>query len=195
MDEFQDTFYSSSLKTLRIFKWFLDFYSTSSSKPPYLVKADDDVFIHVPNLVSHLRSLNDSVLPYMGGALHVRATVTRRKSSKFFVPRDLWPDRHYPPYLSGPCYILSTDLVHQVFLASFKVPLFHLEDVYITGMVANQTLGVKLAGLPADVMVEKASILSRAIQFRTNVWKAIAYHGVVDGGMMKHLYRVANLRD
>lgn len=39
----------------------------------------------------------------------------------------------YPDYLSGTGYIMSTDVAIRLYNASLKTPLFHLEDVYLTG--------------------------------------------------------------
>lgn len=44
----------------------------------------------------------------------------------------------YPDYVSGTGYVISGPLVSILFEKALHVPLFHLEDVYTTGMVAKQ---------------------------------------------------------
>jgi beta-1,3-galactosyltransferase 1 len=44
----------------------------------------------------------------------------------------------YPDYVSGTGYVISGPLVPILFEGALHVPLFHLEDVYTTGMVAKQ---------------------------------------------------------
>lgn len=44
----------------------------------------------------------------------------------------------YPNYLSGTAYVIGNEAVNKLFKKSMSVPLFHLEDVYITGIVASQ---------------------------------------------------------
>ena len=44
----------------------------------------------------------------------------------------------YPNYLSGTAYLLGIDAVRKLFDESLKTPLFHLEDVYITGICASR---------------------------------------------------------
>lgn len=44
----------------------------------------------------------------------------------------------YPDYVSGTGYVISGPLVPKLFENALHVPLFHLEDVYTTGMVAKQ---------------------------------------------------------
>lgn len=44
----------------------------------------------------------------------------------------------YPDYVSGTGYVISGQLVPILFESAMRVPLFHLEDVYTTGLVAKQ---------------------------------------------------------
>lgn len=43
----------------------------------------------------------------------------------------------YPNYLSGTAYLMSVEVAKLLYNASIKIPLFHLEDVYITGICPN----------------------------------------------------------
>jgi hypothetical protein len=43
----------------------------------------------------------------------------------------------YPNYLSGTGYVMSRDVVSRLYQAALKTPLFHLEDVYLTGLCAH----------------------------------------------------------
>lgn len=47
----------------------------------------------------------------------------------------MYPGRVYPNYLSGTAYVMTPDTVAKLYQAALKIPLFHLEDVYITGML------------------------------------------------------------
>ena len=44
----------------------------------------------------------------------------------------------YPNYLSGTAYLISEPAVRKLYEASLSTPLFHLEDVYVTGFVADK---------------------------------------------------------
>lgn len=39
----------------------------------------------------------------------------------------------YPNYLSGTGYVMSMDVAMKLYNASLTTPVFHLEDVYLTG--------------------------------------------------------------
>ncbi len=50
----------------------------------------------------------------------------------------MFNEREYPDYVSGTGYVLSGQLIPNLFESSLKVPLFHLEDVFVTGLVARK---------------------------------------------------------
>lgn len=45
----------------------------------------------------------------------------------------MYEDKVYPNYLSGSGYVMSIDAVAKLYNATLSAPLFHLEDVYLTG--------------------------------------------------------------
>lgn len=45
----------------------------------------------------------------------------------------MYTGRVYPNYLSGTAYLMSIDVVSKLYSAALRTPIFHLEDVYITG--------------------------------------------------------------
>ena len=49
----------------------------------------------------------------------------------------MYSGRVYPNYLSGTGYVMSRDIVPRLYKAALKTPLFHLEDVYLTGLCAH----------------------------------------------------------
>lgn len=62
-----------------------------------------------------------------------------------FTPPYLYDGEYYPNYLGGSGYVFTMDTAKKLYNASMDVPLFHLEDVYLTGMCA-QKAGIKPTG-------------------------------------------------
>lgn len=54
-----------------------------------------------------------------------------------YAPHYMYQGTVYPNYLSGTGYVMSRDVVSQLYQAALKTPLFHLEDVYLTGLCAH----------------------------------------------------------
>ncbi|XP_071448389.1 beta-1,3-galactosyltransferase 1-like isoform X2 [Hetaerina americana] len=57
--------------------------------------------------------------------------------SKWYAPRYMFSGRVYPDYLSGTGYIMSRAVARRLLAAALSTPLFHLEDVFVTGMCAR----------------------------------------------------------
>lgn len=50
----------------------------------------------------------------------------------------MYNETTYPNYVSGTAYVMSIDVVPKLFSAALETPLFHLEDVYITGICSQR---------------------------------------------------------
>ncbi|OXA60286.1 beta-1,3-galactosyltransferase 5 [Folsomia candida] len=148
--KFQEGYYRLTAKTLRMLEWFLQFYKGTEDRPKFLVKTDHDVFVNVPNLLRHMYSSETWTSMrqngyYFGGHIIKKAGVNLNATTKWFVSPDYWyPARKfYPHFLSGPFYIMSSNILEKLFNGSFTVPLYPFEDVYLTGML-RQKVNLKL---------------------------------------------------
>ena len=75
--------------------------------------------------------------PFAFGLLYKRASVKRDNESKWFTSEEDYSGKVYPTYLSGTAYAMSGRAALKLYEASLKVPIFWMEDVYITGMCAK----------------------------------------------------------
>lgn len=55
-----------------------------------------------------------------------------------YAPSYMYPGKVYPNYVSGTAYVMSIDVVPKLYSAALQTPLFHLEDVYITGICSQR---------------------------------------------------------
>ena len=51
------------------------------------------------------------------------------------VMREEWPDDSYPTYCTGGAFVMSTDVAVRMHRASYDVPFFWIDDLYITGLL------------------------------------------------------------
>ncbi|CAH1795167.1 unnamed protein product [Owenia fusiformis] len=110
----------------------LGWVTESCSTVNFIVKSDDDTFINIPFLVKTLKKqINENVLI---GALNPHSKVPRQGLWK--TTRREWPGDYFPPYCSGVAYAMSTRTAMKL-METPSVPLIHLEDVYITGILAK----------------------------------------------------------
>ena len=136
---------------LRILKWFSKTYPEGNHRPKYFIKADHDVFVHIPNLIRHLKAVQNNP-EYIGGLLYDSPEVVRNGGDKWYVPRELWEQDYFPAYVGGPCYFVAGSVVPRLYETGLQERLFHLEDVFLTGIVAKTRLGIQLQGVPKHQM-------------------------------------------
>ncbi len=71
------------------------------------MKTDDDSYVYIEELVSHLRYIDAKYRKrflYWGRCFRTNySRVDRKKSSKFYVPRKVYKPPRYPAYCAGKC--------------------------------------------------------------------------------------------
>ncbi|KAL9699885.1 hypothetical protein quinque_003326 [Culex quinquefasciatus] len=126
-----------TLKTVSMLEWTLKF----CSKVNYLLKANDDAFINVGKLLEFVGSLLHEERSIYG-QLNVCSKPVRSGKTKNQVSWRDFSGLFYPPFLSGTAYLLSSDVIPELYYQSLNTSFFRLEDVFLTGMVA-ETLGIR----------------------------------------------------
>ncbi|XP_066926360.1 beta-1,3-galactosyltransferase 5-like [Clytia hemisphaerica] len=115
-------------------------WSVEHCRFKYLMKADDDVFIHIPNLFKLVYTdpfmLQHADMLY-AGLIYPDIKVNRDKESKWYVSKEEWAEDTYPLYASGMGFILSRLVVEKMRPHFDWVKPFRLDDVYI-GMLVNK---------------------------------------------------------
>ena len=107
----------------------------------FLLKADDDVFINPYALIDHLRIPDTPKTNLYTGSCRFGSGVFRH--GKNGVTWEEYNKTRYPPFCSGPAYVLSSDVVYKlVEMFDVKKP-FKNEDVYI-GMLVEKIGGVRV---------------------------------------------------
>lgn len=127
------------------------------------MKCDDDSFVNVPNLIHVLLG---GTLPVYKSTISfydkvsVNAIAGRNRlaesnfllmgykfcsarpisdvTSKWYAPNYMYSGEFYPDYLSGTSYVMTFGSAERLYKGSLKTSLFHLEDVYLTGFVAEK---------------------------------------------------------
>ncbi|EEC09950.1 beta-1,3-galactosyltransferase, putative [Ixodes scapularis] len=62
----------------------------------------------------------------------------REPSSKYYVSKEEYNGAEYPPYVAGAFYVLGGGILRRLYDASEQEPFFWLEDVFLTGFVAEK---------------------------------------------------------
>ncbi|XP_044107802.1 lactosylceramide 1,3-N-acetyl-beta-D-glucosaminyltransferase [Neovison vison] len=133
--DFADSFYNLTLKLLLQFSWANSFCPHAK----FLMTADDDIFIHMPNLIEYLQSLEKiGVQDFWIGRVHRGAPPVRDKRSKYYVPYEMYQWPAYPDYTAGAAYVISGDVAAKVYEASQTLnSSLYIDDVFM-GLCANK---------------------------------------------------------
>jgi beta-1,3-galactosyltransferase 1 len=187
IEDLEENYYLLAVKTLRMLKWFS---SNCASRAQYFMKTDDDMFIHFPNLISHINSVPNQWVNYIGGQVHIRDPVNRDPDAKWFAPQDWWPDPYYPPFVSGALTVIASETVPKLLESSLNVPLYHLEDVFLIAMVAFEKLQILPNEIPRIISNSPEWIIRirMALSSQDMAKTHIAFHCPNDPDLMRELF-------
>lgn len=117
--------------------------------------------------------------PFFPPFINSRAPIRRKlKGQKNAVSPDEYSLSKYPSFTAGGSYLISRAAIHDLYVKALTLPYLKLEDVFVTGIVA-QLMNVKRVHA-----FEKYNIaLNQSIAFDTpfemcNFHKMISVHGV-----------------
>lgn len=139
---FLDEYKNLTLKALITLTWL----SENCLHANYILKTDDDIVANIEPLTVQLRTLqhhnygldNGLVLCRVWNGMHV----IRDVRSKWYVSNKEFRRDIFPLYCSGAAFIMSSDVVDRLLVASKNTAFLWVDDVYLTGLVLANS-GVK----------------------------------------------------
>lgn len=130
--DFTDTFHNLTKKLILQFHWGHRYCPQAR----FLMSADDDVFIHMPNLIDYLHRQSGARDVWVGH-VHKGSPPVRYRKSKYHVPEALYPWPSYPDYTAGAGYVVSADVAAKIYQATLALnSSMYIDDVFM-GICAN----------------------------------------------------------
>lgn len=132
--DFLDSFHNLTLKLIMQFHWT----HNHCAHARFLMTADDDIFVHMPNLVSYLQDVSSrGVTDFWIGRVHRGAPPIRSKDSKYYVSYEMYQWLSYPDYTAGAGYVISRDVADKIYHATLTLNAsLYIDDVFM-GICAN----------------------------------------------------------
>lgn len=136
--DFVDDYKNLTLKAIMSLKWV----STYCPHVPYVMKTDDDSFLNIFEIVKLVRDNRhkSSVIMCPLWQNNTMPILRDRKTCmKWCVKRNELPGMSFfPQYCAGIAYVISRQLVKQLYEASRSTPFFWIDDVYVTGLLTKK---------------------------------------------------------
>uniref|UniRef100_A0A2L2YSE1 Hexosyltransferase n=1 Tax=Parasteatoda tepidariorum TaxID=114398 RepID=A0A2L2YSE1_PARTP len=113
----------------------------------FIMKTDDDILVHVPNLLKALEGAEKTDPLLMCHENRMRQILRKELLDsasipptyhKYEVSENELPGKYYPPYCSGMAYVFSSTVRDWLLEASATTPIFFIEDVYLTGFCRHK---------------------------------------------------------
>lgn len=107
----------------------------------YLIDHQSDIFLNIPFYLKMFEK--DTTYPIIGN-LYLRPLVCRSKNFVSYMPKDLYKDDYYPPFVQGACIFFSEETVKKLAIASYSVDrVICFDDVYIGFLMNYSKIDVK----------------------------------------------------
>lgn len=184
---FKDAYRNMTYKHVMTLKWAT--YHCPGAK--YVLKLDDDVFVHTPAMLGFLAH---DLSPWGARRLILcdavtMALVKRSWRSKWRVSPLEYPGKMYPDYCAGWAIMYSPDSVFMLYKEAQKESYFWIDDVHITGTLAKKVnltqtplnsliltqrrmkAFIRNPNLPSDFLFGPANMAEADIRA---LWKAVA---------------------
>ncbi|KAM9423929.1 beta-1,3-galactosyltransferase 1-like isoform 2-T2 [Salvelinus alpinus] len=164
--DFIDSYKNLTIKTMVMMEWL----SSRCPNASYAMKIDSDMFLNVNTLVNIL--LHAPKQNYQTGLVAQSAAVLRDRSSKWYLPNEVFPEPVYPPYALGLGYVFTLDLPRKLVEVSRHVKAIYIEDVYLG--LCMKHLGIQPTDPPSGNLFQVSPVAydrctySRLIATTTN---------------------------
>ena len=103
-----------------------------------VVKMDDDIVVDVRRTIDLLKSFKFPSPNYIAGYILKGMEPKRDPANKWYTTLKEYGHYKYPTFVSGWFYVTTPKLAAKLADVSFKVPYFWIDDVYVTGMLAQK---------------------------------------------------------
>ncbi|XP_076446970.1 beta-1,3-galactosyltransferase 5-like [Babylonia areolata] len=159
--DFVDSFSNLTRKAVTALRWI----NNHCLHARFILKTDDDIFVNVFRLVeNHLKRLSGQRHTVMCNAKADNSSVIiRTPGSKWYVPKSVLAGRtHWPAFCSGFLVVLTTDVIPQLYRASFTAPFVPVDDGYVYGVLplVDRNVSLRYVDISGDLVVDDGKMLS-----------------------------------
>jgi hypothetical protein len=127
------------------------------------------MFINMPKLLSYIEK-HAKEKRTIFGRLAKSWKPIRNKNSKYYVSTSQYQPAIFPDFTTGPAYLMTGDVIHDLHTAALGTTYLKLEDVFTTGLVAQD---IKVKRLHVSEFYNRRIAMNAC-----NIQKGISVHMV-----------------
>jgi len=135
----QDSYANLLRKSMNALNWAVNYCNTAK----FVLLGDDDILFNIENIIGYLKDKPDG--DFVAGKVMSEDKVER--TGKWAVSIEDYPYDIYPDFCPGAGVIYSLSTATKMTKIAKDVPLFRLDDVYLTGLLCSAHLQIQ----PTDI--------------------------------------------
>ncbi|XP_076801135.1 beta-1,3-galactosyltransferase 1-like isoform X2 [Clavelina lepadiformis] len=139
-EDFNETYKNLTIKTQGQLKWATYFCPNAR----FIMHVDDDVFVDIKEIVKHLSSQAKRRILHCAKVFMPQV----RRDGKWEMNVKEYNGSKYPLSCVGWCFVMSKDVVSDLYFTSVDTHLIHLEDVTFTGILRERIGNLQLKKIP-----------------------------------------------
>ncbi len=181
--DFKDSYHNLALKLLMGVKWCL----TYCNKFKFLFRANADIYVDINVLIKLLSLQFNTITRSMIGYHVIHSSISRdtQKCGKFCVSKnDIKHKKFYPNYLAGLFFILTSDLLEELYISALTINFFWIEDVFITGFVRLSMKHVKYINIAKYYLLNEYNFINKVGSGSYFLTSTNTYYGVFMASML-----------
>ncbi|CAG0924151.1 unnamed protein product [Notodromas monacha] len=127
-----DSYETLTIKSLTLLQWV----STFCKHAQFVLKVDDDVMVNIQNILDFLRGHATATRMIFCTVRPMGQPVIRDPTSKYNMPKWMFPEDKLPAYCRGGAYVLTADSISPLWHQVRQEQFILLEDLLVTGIAA-----------------------------------------------------------
>ncbi|XP_063387166.1 beta-1,3-galactosyltransferase 2-like [Cydia fagiglandana] len=174
---FTESYRNLTIKHLMGLQWV----TTKCPDASYILKVDDDTVFRFEKIFDYLlKTADDEEEDFIMGYMLNNTEPKRNNTNRWYVSLEEYPNKEYPPYVSGWYYVTTPPVATKVINEAMYHPYFWVDDVLITGILIG-ALNITIIRMPGEFFFEY--MLNVVIHANKEDWDIGAYnysHAIVN---------------
>lgn len=132
---FTESYKNMTYKNIMGLQWTLQYCKTV----PYVFKCDDDIMLNIPNIINFLppKTQRSIIGSLVDNTIVIRKHFKPPYNTKWSLPKSLYPFNNFPQFVYGAGYVITGDIIAELYETSKFIPYIFIDDMFVTGILRH----------------------------------------------------------